>query len=500
MWNRGIKVILGLSFLWLGNGAIAGVMASPIAQEDYQEQVNSLSQLRDVSPGDWAFSALQNLVERYGCISGYPDRTFGGSRPLTRYEFAAGLNSCLQQIQRLINESNSTENRSTSVSEDDLAILQRLSAEFKTELTAIEKRIETLETKTAILEENQFSTTTKLQGEVIFALTDVLTGDSTTSTFPAIFSPTGSIDVETPSQQTVFANRVRLDFLSSFTGQDRLKIRLTSGNFPHPNRPGGFVYGPNPLRGYQGGLAFSSEGQQTFNDIGDLASDNSVGLTELSYQFPIGKRSQIVIMGTGGEHHDYVPTTFSSWDDDNGGTGSLSVFGQRSAIYNFSGAGIGLTHHFNDNISLSAGYLATYANNPSESGITNPFAGGLFDGRYSTLAQLTVKPSDKFAFGLTYSHSYHPVESPFNSLPIFFNDQGTTLANFPVVPTQSASVNAYGFQTLWKLNPKFAVNGWFAYNQVNTSGGTDTAFGLGDYSSSKADILTYGIFSISRLV
>ena len=501
MWNRGVKVMLGLYFFYSIEGACYAAESEGITLEEdsLQQQVNSVSQLRDVSPTDWAFSALQNLVERYGCISGYPDRTFGGSRPLTRHEFAAGLNSCLQQMERLIHDS-SIENRSIPVTENDLATLKRLSEEFQTELTAIQKRLETLESKTAILEKNQFSTTTKLQGEVIFALTDVLTGDGTTSTFPSIFSPTGTIDVETPSQQTVFANRVRLNFLTSFTGEDQLKIRLTSGNFFHPNRPvgrdaqgQGFRYGPNPLRGYVGGLDFSPEGQQTFNDISSLPADNSVGLTALSYQLPLGKRTQLIIMGTGGEHHDYVPTTFSSWDDDNGGTGSLSVFGQRSVIYNFEGAGIGLTHHFNDQISLSAGYLASYANNPSNPTIENQFAGGLFDGRFSTLAQLSVKPSDNFSFGLTYSHSRHTVGGPVANLPIFLADQGTTSANFPVIPTQEASVNSYGFQTLWQLNPRFAVNGWFAYNQVNTSGGTDTAFGLGDYGASKADILTYGI-------
>ncbi|MBD1846653.1 porin, partial [Cyanobacteria bacterium FACHB-63] len=37
-------------------------------------QVTSVSQLSDVRPTDWAFQALQSLVERYGCIAGYPDR------------------------------------------------------------------------------------------------------------------------------------------------------------------------------------------------------------------------------------------------------------------------------------------------------------------------------------------------------------------------------------------------------------------------------------------
>src|SRR6476469_3571142 len=66
-------------------------------QED-AAQVTSVSQLSDVRPTDWAFQALQSLVERYGCIAGYPDGTFRGNRAMTRYEFAAGLNACLDQI------------------------------------------------------------------------------------------------------------------------------------------------------------------------------------------------------------------------------------------------------------------------------------------------------------------------------------------------------------------------------------------------------------------
>ncbi|MCC8456036.1 iron uptake porin, partial [Streptomyces rochei] len=49
------------------------------------DQVTSVSQLSDVKPTDWAFQALQSLVERYGCIAGYPDGTYRGNRAMTRY-------------------------------------------------------------------------------------------------------------------------------------------------------------------------------------------------------------------------------------------------------------------------------------------------------------------------------------------------------------------------------------------------------------------------------
>lgn len=36
------------------------------------------------------------------CLSGYPDGTYRGDRPLTRYEFAAGLNACLEGVNQLL--------------------------------------------------------------------------------------------------------------------------------------------------------------------------------------------------------------------------------------------------------------------------------------------------------------------------------------------------------------------------------------------------------------
>ena len=72
-------------------------------RENSINQITSVNQLKDVSPTDWSYEALRGLTERYGCISGNPDGTFQGDRPITRNEFAAGLNSCFQQIERSIN-------------------------------------------------------------------------------------------------------------------------------------------------------------------------------------------------------------------------------------------------------------------------------------------------------------------------------------------------------------------------------------------------------------
>lgn len=86
-------------------------MAEAEYNDNYQnytqllDQVTSINQFRDVSPSEWSFEALKNLVDNYGCIVGYPDRTFRGDRPLTRNEFAAGLSACLTQLERRMMDS-----------------------------------------------------------------------------------------------------------------------------------------------------------------------------------------------------------------------------------------------------------------------------------------------------------------------------------------------------------------------------------------------------------
>ncbi|BCX10802.1 MAG: hypothetical protein KatS3mg066_4661 [Fischerella sp.] len=103
-----------------------------VENNNTQSQVTSVSQLSDVQPTDWAFQALQSLVERYGCIAGYPNGTYRGNRPMTRYEFAAGLNACLDRVNEIIATATSE-----LVTREDLATLQRLQEEFSAELATL---------------------------------------------------------------------------------------------------------------------------------------------------------------------------------------------------------------------------------------------------------------------------------------------------------------------------------------------------------------------------
>jgi porin len=188
----------------------------PPAQSPEMAQVTSVSQLIDVRPTDWAFQSLQSLVERYGCMAGYPDQTFRGNRALTRSEFAAGLNTCLERINEQISAID-------GVTQADRQTIQRLQTDFATELATLKGRVDRLDTATATLEKQQFSPTTKLTGQAIFAVNaGGFSGDR-------IIAPRGAIvTAEQPSATSLY--RLSLDLNTSFSGKDLLKLRLVSGS------------------------------------------------------------------------------------------------------------------------------------------------------------------------------------------------------------------------------------------------------------------------------
>jgi hypothetical protein len=419
------------------------------------DQVTNVTQLTDVRPTDWAYEALRSLVERYGCIVGYPDRTYRGNRALSRYEFAAGLNACLNQIERLIASSTAD-----FVRKSDLETLQRLVQEFRTELTTLGARLDKLEGRVAFLEDNQFSTTTKLNGEVIFALADVLSGNTVNGT--------------RVSKNTVLGDRVRLNFDTSFTGKDVLRTRLQALN----------------LDAFSGSSNYTPEGDLRFaGGAFETGNNNDVGLDALLYAFPIGEKTTVVIEANAGAPDDFTNTVNPLLDGD-GANGALTHFGTRNPIYYLlNGTGLGLRHQFSDNFELSLGYLANDAANPEEKG-------GLFDGPYGALAQLTIKPFNQLTLGLTYIHAYNnDFTANGSSGSNRANLRSTLLDNENVLGvlepfsglSLATSTNAYGIQASFQLNPGFIINGWAGYTATRTLAplvATNGAvLGRGDYST-----------------
>lgn len=399
-------------------------------------QVTSISQLRDVQPTDWAFQALQSLVERYGCIAGYPDGTYRGNRAMTRFEFAAGLNSCLDRINELIAAATANQ-----LSREDLLVLQRLQEEFAAELATLRGRVDALEARTAELEANQFSTTTKLTGEAIFAITDAF-GDYQGRNI-SLGSATGVVGGD--DDHTVLQGRVRLNFNTSFTGSDLLLTRLQAGNADT------FSFQP-------------ASGLQTFN-IGNTGND--IQLDTLAYFFNLTNNVRVYLAANAGVFDDFVPTLNPYLEDFDGGSGSLSTFGQRSPLYRLGGGqGIGASFNLGrvrfpvglGPLNLTLGYLADQGNNPGEDT-------GLFNGDYSALAQLTFAPARGFSLGLTYVHGYHNQGND-----IFDNGTGLGTVGTPIVSLVDdlgpSVTNSYGAQASIQLGTRFVLSGWFGLTDV----------------------------------
>ncbi|PLZ93362.1 iron uptake porin [Fischerella thermalis] len=422
-------------------------------------QVTSVSQLSDVQPTDWAFGALQSLVERYGCIAGYPNGTYRGNRPMTRYEFAAGLNACLDRVSELI--ATATTNL---VTKEDLATLQRLQEEFAAELATLRGRVDALEARTAELEANQFSTTTKLNGEAIIA---------------AIGATGGSPDRDDPN--IILTNRVRLNLNTSFTGKDLLITGLQSHNFLGGLDSSGSL---QESLGLASPILSASSARTSFEpqfpgiDVKTLSdvSANDVELYKLLYIFPVADKLTL-FAGTGAETSDAFPAITPFYGE---GQESISRFGNLNPVVRVSGgtsgsglaSAVGFIFNISDQLDLRALYGSVNANIPQNApdiqpGVSGtPLGSGFFGGSSVIAAQLTFRPTSSIDIGLNYANSYHEI-----------NILGTGLTSSDIGALANVSLgtpvklNSVGGTLTWRFSPKIALSGYGAAIFVDDSSG-----------------------------
>ncbi len=416
---------------------------SPTPESTELEQVTSVSQLSDVRPTDWAFQALQSLVERYGCIAGYPDGTFRGNRAMTRYEFAAGLNACLDKVTELIK--GGTGNLATK---EDLASLQKLQEEFAAELATLRGRVDALESRTAELEANQFSTTTKLNGEAIFSVADTTKNNHSDS-------------------QTVFNYRVRLNLLTSFTGKDTLITGLQAYNIRSFGPQLGLSTGAfSGLSDSQARLSFEPQfpgiNPQNLSSIGA----NTVELYKLLYVFPVSN-SITLFAGPKAETSDAFQaiTPFAGE-----GQEAISRFAGYNPVVRVSGgtSGTGLASaggfiwNISKKINLTALYGSVNAALPNDLGFpATPLGAGLFEGSTIAAAQLTIKPTSSIDIGLNYAYSRHQL----NILATGLSDAdlGSILGKDREPVGGGVRLNSFGGTATWRLSPKLAVSTYGAW-------------------------------------
>jgi Carbohydrate-selective porin, OprB family len=282
------------------------------------------------------------------------------------------------------------------------AVLKPATANFRAQ--AIEEK-QSEESK----ESNSFSLNTKLQGQVIFGLTSGLTGDI--------------------SRNAAFGNRTRLELVTELgTGTLTTRLQLDGMGTPNSTVPAGKID--------------TSEGASSF---GVSEPSSRVNLDLVKYELPIGPDTQLTVAANAAGADDFTDSINPYFDGD-GGSGSISRFGNRPSIYYLvSGTGAGIRHKFSPTVEGSVGYLANNAANP---------ANGIFGGSYGAIAQITLTPNENTKLGLTYVNSR-------DSSP----GTGSTNAN------PSGSNNMFGLQGSFKVNPDLALGGWVGYNKNSDTAG-----------------------------
>ena len=375
------------------------------------EQVTSVTQFSDVRPTDWAYQALSNLVERYGCVAGYPNGTFGGGKAMTRYEAAALLNACLDRVTEVTDE------------------LKRLQAEFAQELAVLRGRVDKLEAQVTTLEAQQFSTTTKLRGEANFVLG-------------------GVDDYQTKGgdvTHTAFNYDLRLNLDTSFTGKDLLRTRLRSANFSG-----------DPF-GSSSSIFKLDKADGTTSEVG-----NNVVIDRLYYSFPAFNNTTTLTAGAMVRNTEiaWVPSAYNSKILD-----FFQVAGAPGVYNKATGAGFGVQYG-KKGLVAGVNYVAQSGQDSTR---------GEFDrsGALNTLAQIGYRGDNYgIAFGYRYGtegtrvRTYNGLDGASGALVPGQTSNGYAL-NAYWQPTQSGwvpSISAgYGWNTV-SGTPSAATNSqsWFA--------------------------------------
>lgn len=414
---------------------------SPTAEEDSLAQINSVFMLRDVAPSDWAFDALRNLVEKYNCLVGYPDGTFRGDRPLSRYEFAAGLNACLSRI----------ETSETVADPSELAQIRALVQEFATELASINTQVDDLEGRVDFLEDHQFSTTTKLFGQTVIGIQG-RNGNEYDYGFNTLTNQDDQINVITNTQLSLF---------TQFSDRSILLTGLSagSGNTTPSNR----ILQPYVALGYE------------------ADSGNDLALSDLTYRHLVTDKLALIV-GTEG----ISPTNVFRGSNrvQSTGYGPLSRFAQRNPIINMggSGSGFGLDWQIAKRFSLQAVYATNLAENSEFGGL---FGGDL--GSTTIGTQIVASPTNNLDLAFQYINSYSPWGTlSGNPRPTGIGDDQVVIQDLNNGGQAPINTNAFGLGLDWRASNKINFGAWAGY--------TDSDYQIQEGSVETFNWMTYLTF------
>jgi Carbohydrate-selective porin, OprB family len=430
------------------------------ATESSVSQVSSASELEDVDPNVWAFQALKSLVERYACIEGYPSKKYLGNRPLSRYEFAAGLNTCLDKIGEQL--AAATDPLATK---EDLAVVQRLQEEFKTELATLRGRVDALEAKTKELEANQFSTTTKLNATAVF---DINGGGGGGTIVPA--PQNGGAPVSANAANATFGGRIRLNFDAKLNKDvnDLLKIRVatfpalgqdTSATLGAGTRSGQLFFGGNAPTAGVAGAAPVTNGNQAAQFDKVWYAFNPFKST--NFRVWVGPRVQVVDVLDKNPYLINDETRFST---------TFNLFNPLISGYAHLNSALGFDWKIGDQVSFRTLYSAADAGR-SNSAIGG--GGGVTGGLTQLATELEYRPLKELGLKLQYTHAGIPLTATnrrvFGPSPVFIGSNPLISA---LTGNTFSSVDAFGLNTDWAISESVKFFGRVAFASSQLTGGT----------------------------
>ena len=219
-----------------------------------QQLVETTAQFSDVVPGDWAYTALQNLSDSYGCVDSTYTQSLNSGQALTRFEAAALVNACLDggivaSGQGLTSEA------------------ARLTNEFGSEMAILKGRVDGLEYRLNEYNAGTFSSTTLMSGSAVFSV--------------------GAVNNSALGEKAHAVYAYGIDLTTSFSGNDSLDVAIVAGNGA----------GTEPL-----GQLDSAQ-----------ATTDQLTVDKLSYTFPLNDFT--VTAGPLMEQADVISATLSTYSD-----------------------------------------------------------------------------------------------------------------------------------------------------------------------------------------
>jgi hypothetical protein len=357
-----------------------------IEQTRNESQIPAVLQLHKVNLNSWQFQALQGLNSRYQCLA---NNILEQSPPvITRNYFGILLYQCLDNIK----QTNNLLNR------QDIATINRLQQDFEPKFIGLKTRVNQLESRVNTLEKQSFAPQVELEGEAIIAVAEVWQDENDTS--------------------LTLGNRLRLDFITSFTGKDELQIRLQGRNIPE----------------------FAKTTDTNMANLGfDGADDNEVEIDEIEYEILLAKNTRLNLYALGGGLGDLIPAINPLFSGS--GDGAISLFGRENPIRRQAeGTAIALAHDFGKKFNFTLGYVSNEANEPDRGLLQNP---------YAAITQLTFLPSDRLNLSLTYNYTSNNVGT----------GTGSELAENPFENSEDVTTHGVGPEFSFLLQPNISLGG-----------------------------------------